>query len=472
MKYRRSHHHGHRAAAGVTVPTMDDFTALAARVTALEQGSVTPPEPEPIPPPTNGTQCKRIASLIERFGINTFSSMDSGNRWGSWPADYRPESVIAALDWLLQDSGFSFGLREYHYKGRESWQRPWFQQIKAAYPNMRNMMCPGANASVADVPSMLAMQQDPSTGVVWAEGINEANTDFGSGEVPYEVTYDIQEAVWADGTRGALLGPSIVAGTPHPEGWILGYCESQANLDELNGMMDIGNGHYYPPGSPDVPNTGYSVNEYVGGLWGAYAKHPIALPEFHPTLYNSQGNNPGKPGWSGKRDSYYTATTLFRCAQNGTHSVWWYAMFDYGSTYRCGLFPINGYADPREDAYALRALCWLCADRGDNRRTFDPGKFDYTVSGGDSACSTDLYQGSDGVIYIALWRSLPEPGGAAIPLSFDFPSKPGRIEEFDITRLAADKVASGYVPVQVNTTKDGKLTSQLDGSARIIRIVQ
>jgi hypothetical protein len=36
-------------------------------------------------------QAKRICELIELFGVNTFSSMDEHNVWGSWPADYRPE---------------------------------------------------------------------------------------------------------------------------------------------------------------------------------------------------------------------------------------------------------------------------------------------------------------------------------------------------------------------------------------------
>ena len=48
--------------------------------------------------------------------------------------------------------------------------------------------------------------------------------------------------------------------------------ETDADLAALNAKLDYGNGHYYPPGSPDVPNTGYSVNDYVGGLWGVYGK--------------------------------------------------------------------------------------------------------------------------------------------------------------------------------------------------------
>jgi hypothetical protein len=215
--------------------------------------------------------------------------------------------------------------------------------------------------------------------------------------------------------------------------------------------------------------TGYSVNDYVGGLWGAYAHKQIALTEFHPTLYNSAGFKPDEPGWSGARDAYYTLTTLFRCAQNGTHSLWWYALFDYGTAYICGLYP-KDESNPREAAFALRALCAICADRGDDRGTFAPGKLDYVVTGGDASCTTDLYQGSDGVFYLALWRSLDQPGGSTVSLTLTIPSKPQKIEEFNLSKLAADKVTNGYPAVQVNTSKDGKLTCQLDGSARMIRV--
>ena len=46
----------------VDVPTMTDFAALAARVTALEADAVVPPEPTP---PVDGVQAKRIVDLIE-----------------------------------------------------------------------------------------------------------------------------------------------------------------------------------------------------------------------------------------------------------------------------------------------------------------------------------------------------------------------------------------------------------------------
>jgi hypothetical protein len=42
-------------------------------------------------------------------------------------------------------------------------------------------MCVGANGTVDDVVSMLSLAADPSHSIAWGEGINEPNTDFGSG---------------------------------------------------------------------------------------------------------------------------------------------------------------------------------------------------------------------------------------------------------------------------------------------------
>jgi hypothetical protein len=453
----------------VDVPTTEQFNSLESRVTTLENANntpISPPDSGGNPNPGTGTQAKRIVDLF-KFGVNTFSSMDTNNVWGSWPADYRPDTVIAAIKFIVQDTGHTISIREYHYAGRESWQQPWLQQIHAQFPEQENIMCVGANGSVNDVASMIALQKDASTGVKYIEGLNEPNTNFGSGEVPYNVTQEIQDAVF-NGNKGYLLGPSIVAGTPHPEGWITGYCGTPENLAALNSKFDIGNGHYYPPGSPDVADTGYSVDNYIEGLWIAYAHKQAELTEFHPTLYNSQGFKPGQADWSDTRDAYYTLTTLFRVAQNGTRFLWWYALFDYGTTYQCGLFPTN-QDNPRSDAYGLRALCSICSDTTGARRTFDPGKLDYAVSPTDDNISHDLYQSSDGIFYIALWRSSEQPGGSATNVVIDFADPPKLVEEFNISDIAAKKQLTGYRPVQ-SVENQTHFVSMLDASARIVKV--
>ena len=437
--------------------TRDEFNELEARVTVLEGGQPPVAPPNPI---TNGIQAKRIASLIGLFGVNTFSSLDEHNQWGSWPADYRPDSVITALQYILGDSGHAFRIREYHYAGREDMQRDWLSQIVTAIPGTEVTLCVGANGSTNDVPSIISLAADPECGVKWIEGLNEPNTNFGSGEVPFNVTLDIQnELWWSEHLNAKIMGPSIVAGTPHPEGWITGYCGNQDNLDALNTKFDHGNGHYYPPGNPDIANTGSSINEYIGGLWGVYAQKPIHLTEFHPTLYNDEGHKPDQSGWSGERDAYYTLITLLRCAQNGTIGLWWYALFDYGTIYLCGLFPKNHANDPRPVADALKNLCSVCHDRGD-KHGFEPGKLDIIVSGMNENMDYVVYQASDNRFLVPIWYAANGENKVEIIVSFDKTKKSIKVYDPMESNNAVDtrhdavsvaiEMAPGVMIVEVN----------------------
>jgi hypothetical protein len=108
-------------------------------------------------------------------------------------------------------------------------------------------------------------------------------------------------------------------------------------------------------------------------------------------------------------------------------------------------------------------------DEGDSLN-FTPGKLDYGIAGGDDSYSHSLYQSSNGKFFIALWRSLPQPKGNPITLNIIFANQLKKIEEFNISEIAGDKVASNYQPIQWADNTD-KLTVSLDGSARIIRIV-
>jgi hypothetical protein len=430
----------------VSVPTADEFAALELRVSALEQYAPVPPDP----PPSGGLQAKRTRDLIENFGVNTFSSLDEHNAWGSWPADYRPEQVIAALQWMTGDTGYALPLREYHYKGREASQRPWLQQIIAAIPGTRVAICPGANAGTKDVPSMLSLATDQTCGISWVEGLNEPNTDFGSGEVPIEQTKAIQDAVWSGVGGTEVLGPSIVAGTPHPEGWITGYCG--AELAAINAAMHTGNGHYYPPGCPGIPDSGYSVAEYLTGINFAYG-HESHFTEFHPTLYNHAGCKPDQPGWHGTRDAYYALLTLFICAKLDV-VVWWYALFDYGVDYVCGLFPTNAQ-NPRPAAAAIRTLCRMCGARGDD--DYAPGRLEVEVTGLPEDANYDLYQASDGAFLIPIWRAAPELGGAAVPVHIDLAYE-AEISEWDI--ITDQEIQA--------PTRTASLTVQLDAGCRMV----
>lgn len=420
----------------VDVPSRDEFDALAARVTvleadvadldgrvtALEGGNPEPIPPEPVPPdpsPGTGLQALRIADVIGIFGVNTFSSLDDGNMWGSWPADYRPEQVINALRYLTGDNtGHAIRIREYHYAGRETMQRPWLEQIKAAVPNTTVAMCVAANGSTNEVPSMLSMADL----LVWTEGLNEPNTDFGSGQVPVEQTMDIQNRLFAEGAdKLVVMGPSIVAGMPHPEGWVTGYFGDR--MAECNSLLHRGNGHYYPPHCSDLVGDGTSLPEYIGGLWTAYGEHLIDLTEYHPSLYNNEGNGPSNSGWDGNRDAYYTLLALLRSSKIGVMGLWWYALFDYGEVYKCGLFPTNA-TNPRPAADALRRLCQTCLDPSDTARSFAPGKCDVQV-GCPPNCDYHLAQASNGTFMLFIWHSENEPGGDARPVTLTFAQRTG-----------------------------------------------
>jgi len=430
-------------AYGVSVPTMDDFNALTARVSALEEGTPVPVPPDPPDPPdpiTEGVQAKRIVELIGKFGANTFSSLDGNNVWGSWPSDYRPESVAAAYKFILGDSGHTFRIREYHFANQEAMQRQWLQQIQALLPGTETAIALGVGASTNDVPSAQRLAADPSCHVKWIEGINEPNLDFGWGTVLPADTLAVQKALFAN-KPCLVMGASIAVALPHPENTIRAYFGDL--LAEHNRNIDWGNCHYYPPASPDVPNTGYSVNDMIGGHWTAYEEHVIGMTENHPTLYAWSkdaalavkaniavlaGRAPrgAKPppipevNSDDARDPIWTLQTLLRCAKNGTQGVWWYALFDYGDVFHTGLFPRNGYEDPRPTAITLQSLCAICADHGDDRRTFAPGKLDVEVSGLTAAMDWDCYQASNGRFLLPLWHAADAGQGGAVPVTLRF----------------------------------------------------
>jgi len=408
-----------------TVPTIEAFNNLVDRVTALENPSPPVDIPDVLP--------SRIADLVEMLGVNTFSSMEANvNVWGSWPADYSPASVIAALQWLTNNSGFQLRLREYHYNGRESIQIPWLTAIRAALPDTLTSICVGANGSVNDIPTMIDMQVNTSLGVAWLEGINEPNTDFGSGEVPKETTLSIQQKLYEGAEANSVIGPSIVAGMPHPEGWITGYFGD--DIDKINAIINYGNGHYYPPSYPVPSGTGWSVDEYVGGLWSAYAQHAIHITEFHSTLYSNNTTAPSS------RDGYYLLLTWLTCHKHGTQGLWWYALFDYGNTYKCGLFPQSYANEPRSSAYAIRNLCSVVSDHGD-RHNFMTNNLKVAVNGLPNGADWHLYQASNGTYYIALWYgSINRNDKPAVPITINFDKPVALLEDFDLLEDQAPKL--------------------------------
>jgi len=430
----------------VQVPTAADFDALSSRVAALEAA-------QPKPPTTTGVQAARIADFVQALGFNTFSSMSStSNVWGSYPADYSPASVNAALDWLLNGATYRLQGREYHYAGRESIQKPWLQALAG---RLRFSMCIGANGSVNDVPSMLALAADPTLGIAWVEGNNEPNGNFGSGTVPVASALTAQQAL-----TGQRMGPSIIFGLPHPEGWLTGYMGTSQTA--MCAAMDIANGHFYPPSHCDADaGAGPAFADVVRGMGIGYPSKPVAITEFHPSLYN--GANPKvQPG--GSIDGYWLLLAWLRAYQLGIRSLHWYALFDYGSVYVCGLFPKTGAVSPRASAYVVRNVCTVCADNGVARDTFAPGKLAYTLSGMPAGAWDSLFQDSAGRFFLMLAYPSTVQGGTSVPVTVTFGTTPHNVTEYDLS-----KAAGGTTPLQI--TSGGTVTSQLSGSVRCLVVV-
>lgn len=415
-------------------------------------------------PTAAGVQAGRIADLLEPLGPNTFSSATPDpNLWGAFPADYSPPSVIAAMNYITNNSGLTLQLREYHYAGRESIQGPWLKQVTAA-TGSKAIMCVGANGSLNDVASLLALAADPANNISSVEGINEPNWDVGSGVIPPATTLAIQTALGA-----SSVGPSIVVGDP-PEGWITGLNGYFSSTDLAQLKIAMANLHFYPQRAPDLDggtNRGGVFDSMVAGLKLAYGAKPLLITEWHPTLFNADGQSANDA-----LAAYLAPIMLLSAYRLGVKGMFWFALFDFESSgYRCGLFPRSGAVNPRPVANALRALFTLTGDHGATKRTFTPGRFNYRISnlpppvnaasphsGGQHA----LFQASDGRFFIPLWNSQLMPGGATVPVPIDFASPVAGVKEFNIT-------SGSLVPVQSHSATSG-LVSQLDASVRLLVI--
>lgn len=454
----------------VTVATADDLAALAARVSVLEAAA-------PAPAVVAGVQAKRISGLVEAFGVNTYSSASAtANMWGTWPSDYSAATVIAALNWLTAGSGLSLLGREYHYAGREAMQGAWLKQVVAATAT-RFSMCIGENGSVADVASMLSLAADQTNGIAWLEGINEPNSDFGSGILPLATVEAAQAAIFA-GAPTKAVGPSIVFGLPDPEAWLGAYVGA-ADLAVLLPKMAYCNAHFYPPTLgvlDDGSGRGGAIDDVVAGLAKVYPGMPPLGTEYHPSLYN-MATPKIAPG--GTIDAYYMLLDLLSANRLKLDGLWWYALLDWKDPTQsgympCGLFPKDATA-PRPAAYAIRALCSLTGDKGPAKRTFAPGVFAYSVAGLPAPINAasphtgghhDLYQSSDGRFFLLLWNAQVAPGGAPVPVTVSFPNPPATVSEFNLSL----GTAASTTPVQALLARPTSVVSHLDAGVRLLVI--
>ena len=230
---------------------------------------------------------------------------------------YRPDTVIAAYDWLMNGStNYPFN-RVYTAAYRMEILKPWMPLLAAK--GHRFTAGVAANGNVDDAEATLELARDPANGILMVEGINESNTNFGSGEVPPNITNAVQDCLWKGKIAGIpVAGPSIVFGLPYPEGYISpGYCSAE-DIAYLNERMDIINGHFYPPNVCDLgdgSDRGGCFDDVVIGLRKAYGSDkPISLTEWQPTLY-------GQHGTDDHLDGYYTPWMMLSAWRLKLHSM-------------------------------------------------------------------------------------------------------------------------------------------------------
>ena len=281
----------------------------------------------------------------------------------------------------------------------------------------------------------MELARDPKYGIVMVEGINEPNTDFGSGHVPPQVTMDVQDYLWKNRIPGIpVLGPSIVYGLPVPEGYISpGYCSAD-ELAYLNERMDIANPHFYPPNVCDLDpgaNRGGCFDDVVTGMRNTYGDKPISVTEWQPTLY-------GVNSTDDYLDGYYTPWMMLSAWRLKIHSMMWYPLFDYGTHHPCGFFPKDAN-NPRPSAYAMRAMHTLAGDKGPTHARSNPASSTTSVEGGhgpineaspNSGTQHQLFQRSNGDFLLFVYNEQIEPEGDEREVTVTFGTAPKRVTEY------------------------------------------
>lgn len=380
-----------------------------------------------------GVKAARIADLLEKFGVNTFSSTSAvSNMWGSWPADYSTASVIAALKWLTGSSGLTIRVREYHYAARRVWQEPWCETVRAA-TGSRFSVAIGAGGGTNDATSIAAMAATSLAGSQWmeqAEGVNEPNNDFGSGSIPTDSVVAAQAVLGPINLK--VGGPSVVFGLPNPAGYIMPGYMTTAQVGSIKGTSTFANAHLYPPDQVDLDDgSGMSAMvDTVTGVGGVYG-HPVTITEWHPTLYNQRGKK-----LDPVYDAYYAACFFLSAERAGVDAHYWFALLDYGTVYLSGLFPQTGGVSPRPAANTIRAMFTLTGDAGATKRTFETGSMDYTVTGLPKGGQHSLFQNSDGVFFLFVWAAQSLPDGPTTPVTVTF-GQPHRVRVYKVSAATA-----------------------------------
>lgn len=465
--------------------------------------TVAPPVTSPVVPPVQtGVLAYRIADFVESMGgSNTYSSDSAtANIWGAWPGDNSKASIIKADAFFNGDTaGFSYPKREYSYAGRRAMQETFGKAVYAATGD-RFTVCIGANGGIVDAQNLadMAIASSQSDGwIVAIEGVNEPNNrDFNGNRVDPAVTLACQKILWQAGVQTRrnkypvrVLGPSIVAGSPYPEGWIMpfngkedGYFTT-AQIAELRTYMEAISDHFYSPFQVDLPSgspRGSWLRDRIAGLKACYGDLPIAFTEGHPSLYADK-SQPGRK-LDPVYDAYYGLTNFLSMFKAGIAIHHWYPLIDWGwreivdpvtkivvghePVFKTGFFPQTGGVAPRQIALALRALFRLTADTSPTKHTFATGTLDYTVDGistTDTGLQTLLFQNAAGTFFPIVWRSQALPGGSYTPAIVKFGKQASSVQAYKLTDLVPDRQV-------LNMTGVSAVSLPMGGDAFLLRV--
>ena len=157
-------------------------------------------------------------------------------------------------------------------------------------------------------------------------------------------------------------------------------------------------------------------------------------------------------------------------------------MYDYtpGFSIPVGLFTgVAGISAPSTTAYAMQAMYQLTGDPNSAiRHSFSPSKLNYTATGlpaaaGFSSLSggrTALFENSAGEFFIFVWNEENTYGGAAVPVTINFPTT----SMTSVTEFVPSNTSTTTAPmtaVQTVTSAKSITINLAPGETHLLRVV-
>lgn len=468
------------AITGLNVNTSYDFQIIAqngsGQTTSASPATVTVVTATTVPSDPTGTPAHRIADMMERFGVNTFSTTSvAADVWGAAPSDYTTPSVIAALKFITGNSGLTMNCRELHFAGAEAWQVTWCPTVQAATGARFSMSLKGG-ATDSDVASMVGLATGSATGTGWMQFMEGAYEPAGFALTP-AVVQQIQQDVFtgAQSTNPnpfpvTAVGPSFFADFPDPETQVSPGFFTSAQLSAIRPFENLSNIHFFFSTEPDLDDgsgRGGYLNDINQGFNSTFGNVSQTITEWNPVLFIDNDPN---------RAAYYTPC-FFLSAFRLNYTAWyWYSLFDFGTSFQSGLFPQSNANSPRPVAFTLQAMYQLTGDpSAASKHTFGPGMINYSVSGlpaalpnaPNSGGQTLLFQNSAGTYFLYVWNVQANPGGTAVPVTINFNSHAmTNVKDYNLTDSAS---MATMTPVQ-NLNSVSSVTVQLDASVHLLVI--